>query len=431
MTSQGAAYGIATLSQLLRFDTDIHANVVDRVPVHINDYPDFSWRGMMLDTSRHFVPVHQILELLDGMYAAKLNVFHWHIVDTPSFPYASRTFPELAKEGSWSRDEATSYSSEDVEAILQKAKDRFIEVVLEFDTPAHSMSWGKSHPEIMTDCWEWLAKENPKVDVDSDDCMAMNPTRPATKHLVSSLLTEVMALGGNRSRFVHLGGDEVKVGCWNSSAEIRGYVQQTYGNLSDIAFKLLQRDWTKGLAKDTLVPNGKVPVLWQPTAQGPADPAWAPSTSGLPDSTVYMAWLSSSVVGAYAEAGSHVVNTQPFYIAGMGSGGWKHVYDAEVAPRSLSQAGRANILGAQVCMWGETGGEGNFAERAYQIGMGAAENFWGKVANPQWVGTWALQDRYNRFLCHLRNFGIVSPPQMPSFCGTSHQQSQSEHSFVV
>ena len=49
-----------------------------------------------LDTSRHFVPVEDILILLDGLYAAKLNTFHWHIVDSPSFPMDSKAFPELA-----------------------------------------------------------------------------------------------------------------------------------------------------------------------------------------------------------------------------------------------------------------------------------------------------------------------------------------------
>ena len=49
-----------------------------------------------LDTSRHFVPVEDILTLLDGLYAAKLNTFHWHIVDSPSFPMDSKAFPELA-----------------------------------------------------------------------------------------------------------------------------------------------------------------------------------------------------------------------------------------------------------------------------------------------------------------------------------------------
>eukprot|EP00041_Stephanoeca_diplocostata_P024297 m.611171 g.611171 ORF g.611171 m.611171 type:complete len:93 (-) comp22499_c0_seq10:1510-1788(-) len=55
----------------------------------------------MIDSSRHFIPVAEILQTLDAMYAAKLNVFHWHIVDSPSFPFQSAAYPELSVEGSW------------------------------------------------------------------------------------------------------------------------------------------------------------------------------------------------------------------------------------------------------------------------------------------------------------------------------------------
>ena len=129
-TSQGAAYGLTTLAQLLRYDVDIGSGVLDFVPLHITDAPRFGWRGHMLDTSRHFVPVDEILTLLDGLYAAKLNVFHWHIVDSPSFPMDSKAFPELALQGSWTGTNASIYSIADQERVAQRAKERFIEVSL-------------------------------------------------------------------------------------------------------------------------------------------------------------------------------------------------------------------------------------------------------------------------------------------------------------
>jgi len=97
-----AAYGVATLAQLLRWDTSLQTHVAEVVPLAVDDAPAFAWRGVMVDTSRHFVPVATLLQTLDGMYAAKLNVFHWHIVDSPSFGYHSERHPELAREGSWS-----------------------------------------------------------------------------------------------------------------------------------------------------------------------------------------------------------------------------------------------------------------------------------------------------------------------------------------
>jgi len=66
---EGANQG--STGQLLRYDTALRNHVVDFVPLRIADAPLYSWRGHMLDTSRHFIPVEQILTLLDGMYAAK------------------------------------------------------------------------------------------------------------------------------------------------------------------------------------------------------------------------------------------------------------------------------------------------------------------------------------------------------------------------
>src|SRR5258708_33192597 len=68
--------------------------------VTISDTSRFRWRGFMLDVSRHFEPVPVIERTLDGMAAAKLNVFHWHLSDDQAFRAESKKFPKLAGLGS-------------------------------------------------------------------------------------------------------------------------------------------------------------------------------------------------------------------------------------------------------------------------------------------------------------------------------------------
>jgi hypothetical protein len=89
-----------------------------------------------------------------------------------------------------------------------------------------------------------------KVDVDSDDCMALNPTNPAARKMVSTLLQECAALEGPTSPWLHLGGDEVKYPCWDSDPQIRAWVNKTYGDTSSESYValvfLLDVVWDRG-----------------------------------------------------------------------------------------------------------------------------------------------------------------------------------------
>lgn len=87
-TVYGALRGIETFTQLLNADHTI-------VEQTVSDYPRFPHRGIMLDTSRHFLPVSFIASFLDAMSYSKLNVLHLHLTDSQSFPIESTTFPKL------------------------------------------------------------------------------------------------------------------------------------------------------------------------------------------------------------------------------------------------------------------------------------------------------------------------------------------------
>lgn len=79
-TQYGALAGLETLSQLIVWDAPNRTYAVSGAPLSVSDSPAFSWRGLLIDTARHFQPVASLRAIVDSMTMAKLNVLHWHIV---------------------------------------------------------------------------------------------------------------------------------------------------------------------------------------------------------------------------------------------------------------------------------------------------------------------------------------------------------------
>ncbi len=110
------------------------------LPLNIKDYPFLLYRGLMIDTSRHFLPVNIIYETIDALMYNKMNVLHWHIVDEDSFPLVLDSHPEIAQYAAFSPEE--TYTAKQAREIVEYAKRRGVRVVPELDTPGHAASWG-------------------------------------------------------------------------------------------------------------------------------------------------------------------------------------------------------------------------------------------------------------------------------------------------
>jgi Glycosyl hydrolase family 20, catalytic domain/beta-acetyl hexosaminidase like len=144
----GAIYALETLKQLLQFGSmvdDDSNNTTTPVfyvrnhtfKLYIHDAPVFMYRGIMIDTARHYLPLSMIQQNLYIMAANKLNVLHWHMTDSQSFPYASGKFPELAQYGAYCYPECT-YNATDIRMIIDIAALLGIHVIVEIDLPTHS-----------------------------------------------------------------------------------------------------------------------------------------------------------------------------------------------------------------------------------------------------------------------------------------------------
>lgn len=110
---------------------------------YIIDGPFYAYRGILLDTSRNFVDKETIMRTIRGMSMNKLNTFHWHITDSHSFPYQSKTYPKLTKYGAYTP--AKIYSHEDVKEIVDYGLLNGVRVLPEFDAPAH-----------VGEGWQWV-----------------------------------------------------------------------------------------------------------------------------------------------------------------------------------------------------------------------------------------------------------------------------------
>eukprot|EP00756_Hemistasia_phaeocysticola_P016550 Hpha_TRINITY_DN15482_c6_g2::TRINITY_DN15482_c6_g2_i5::g.172750::m.172750/K12373/HEXA_B; hexosaminidase len=213
-TVYGALRGLETFSQLVGFDFD--SQTYTATPVAIEDAPRFPHRGLMIDTARHFETLDAIRGMIDSLPYAKLNVLHWHMSDTQSFPFQSKTYPKLW-EGSYSAEER--YLQSDIADVVEYARLRGVRVMVEFDMPGHAASFCKGYPEVCP----------------SASCtQPLNVANNATFDLLNSLIGE--CTGGRPSKrgdpspglfkdnFVHLGGDEVDTSCWSKTPAVADWL---------------------------------------------------------------------------------------------------------------------------------------------------------------------------------------------------------------
>ena len=115
-TIWGALRGLETWSQLVVRAAD-GAHLADEQI--IEDAPQYAYRGLMIDTARHYLPLALIFATLDGMAYEKMNVLHWHAVDDQSFPLDLPSLPKLASAGAFAPD--LIYSAENISAVIAYA----------------------------------------------------------------------------------------------------------------------------------------------------------------------------------------------------------------------------------------------------------------------------------------------------------------------
>ena len=342
----GTLHGLQTFLQLIAITPDGF-----NVPaVHIEDRPRFPWRGLLIDSGRHFIPVDVIKRNLDGMEAVKMNVFHWHLSDNQGFRTESRKFPKLHEQGS----DGLYYTQEEIRDVVEYARDRGIRAVPEFDMPGHSTAWFVGYPELASGSGPYPIERqwgvfNP----------AMDPTDEKTYKFLNEFIAEMARLFPDQ--FFHIGGDEVNGKEWDANPKIQVFMKSHH-----IKNNTELQAYFSGRVQELVTKHKKTPVGW--------DEVLVP---GVPKTIVIQSWRGVDSLAAAAKDGYRGILSNGYYL----DLGWSAARHYGIDPlggpaAALTQAQKQLIVGGESCIWSEYVNAENIDSRIWPRNAAIAERLW-------------------------------------------------------
>jgi hexosaminidase len=342
----GALRGLETLLQLV----EPGPGGLALPAVTIRDRPRFRWRGLLVDSGRHFMPVDVLKRNLDGLAAVKMNVLHWHLTEDQGFRVESRRFPKLHQKGS----DGLFYSQEQVKDVIAYAADRGIRVVPEFDMPGHTTSWFVGHPELATASKSYAIERGWGVMQ-----AAMDPTREEVFRFLDAFLGEMAVLFPDP--VLHIGGDEVEGHAWDESAAVTAF-KQAKGLKSNAD---LQTYFNKRLSQ-ILTRHHKTMMGWDEILQ-----------EDLPKGTIVHSWRGPESLAKAARLGFKGVLSNGYYIDLIQPASQHYAVEPmgkDAATLDASQS--ALILGGEATMWSEFVNAETVDSRIWPRTAAIAERLW-------------------------------------------------------
>jgi hexosaminidase len=381
----GLFYGAITLWQLLS-QTQPAGHSVALHALQIEDAPRFAWRGLLLDSVRHFQSVAFIKTLLDAMAREKLNVLQWHLTDDQGWRLEIKSYPRLTRIGAWrvpageaarrDIDPATHrprlyggyYTQAQVRELVAYAAARNITIVPEIEMPGHAMAAIVAYP--------WLGSvAKPPMAVSSDWGVFpyLYNIDDRTFAFLERVLTETMALFP--STYIHVGGDEAIKDQWKSSPAIQAKMR-ALGIPNEDALQ----SWFIRRIGTFLNAHGRRLMGWDEILQG-----------GIAPGAAITSWRGIDGAITAAKAGHDAVlspapllyfdNRQaegPDEPSGRGAiVTLDDVYAFDPAPAALTDDERKHIIGVQANIWTEhIREEDNVAYAAFPRAAALAEIGW-------------------------------------------------------
>lgn len=342
----GVMRGLQTFLQLIEITP--HGFAVP--PIVIEDKPRFPWRGLMIDSGRHFMPLDVIKRNLDAMAAVKLNVFHWHLSENQGFRVESERFPKLQELGS----DGLYYTQAEVRDVISYARDRGIRIVPEFDMPGHSTAWFVGYPELASAPGPYSIERKWGV---FDP--AMDPTKESTYKFLNSFIGEMAALFPDQ--FFHIGGDEVNGKQWDANPKIQEFMH-SHGLKSDAD---LQGYFVERVQK-IVAKHGKIMEGW--------DEILRPN---MPASIVIQSWRGQKSLADAAKQGYRGLLSSGYYLdLNYATTSHYAVDPMSGDAANLTDAEKEKILGGEACMWAEYVSPENIDSRIWPRMAPIAERLW-------------------------------------------------------
>ncbi|HVO13374.1 MAG TPA: family 20 glycosylhydrolase [Vicinamibacteria bacterium] len=343
----GVLRGLETFLQLIAPGASGHFRAPALV---IRDRPRFPWRGLMLDSARHYLSPDTVRRTLDGMAAVKLNTLHWHLTDDQGFRVESRRYPELSRMGS----DGLFYTQPQVKDVIAYAAERGIRVYPEFDMPGHTTSWFVGRPELATAPGPYRIERRWGV---FDP--AMDPSKEEVYRLLDGFLGEMAALFPDP--VLHIGGDENNGRAWDVSERVQAFKRRK----GLTANRDLQAYFNQRLSK-IAAGHGKQMMGW--------DEILHPD---LPRDTIVHSWRGQQSLGAAAKAGFRGVLSYGYYVDLMWPAAEHYLVDPwDRGLDQLPEADRVRILGGEATMWSEFVNDETVDSRIWPRTAAIAERLW-------------------------------------------------------
>jgi hexosaminidase len=349
----GLLYGAVTLWQAMTQGAGQGAVTVPGFTV--NDTPRFHWRGLMLDSARHFQSTDYVRKLIDWMAVNKLNTLHWHLVDDQGWRIEIKKYPRLTEVSGW-RSPATApgapplpkvggfYTQDEIRAIIAYAARRNVTIVPEIEMPGHALAAIRAYP--------WLGTGTP-IPPGTESDWGVFPwlynVDDRTFSFLEDVLGEVMALFP--SRYIHVGGDEAVKDQWKASPAIQAQMK-ALGIQDETALQ----SWFVHRIEKFVSGKGRRLIGWDEILEG-----------GMPAGATITSWRGIDGAIAAAKAGHDAVlspaptlyfdNRQGFGPSEPPGRGHlidlKTVYDFDPAPDAIPAEQQHHILGLQANLWAE------------------------------------------------------------------------------